>query len=351
MVRQTPVAAPMTRRALAPGKAAVPVPGVNEGVTDVPRRPRPAHARKLPPVELGPIIKSKIQPPALRATTLSRQRLVDKLTEATTHRLTLLIAEAGYGKTTLLADFAAKSGVRTLWYRLDPTDADVITWSNHIIAAVREVEPDFGEATLRLMSQLATGGPPMSAFVSSVIGELSALEPVPTLLVLDDFHSVDGKDEAIDYVRRMLKDSPPWLKVVVSTRRRPKLEVGRAAASGELAEIGTDELRFSRGETDQLFAESYGTPLDADVLENLDDRTRGWAASLQMFHGSIRGRSQAAVRALARQLSGANSPLYDFLAEEVLANLPRHLELFLLRSSIVERVTAATVVVAFRRPR
>ena len=80
------------------------------------------------------------------------------MTEATTRRLTLLIAEAGYGKTTLLADFA-RVGIRTLWYRLDPTDSDVITWANHIIAAAREFEPDFGEATLRLMSQLAAGGP------------------------------------------------------------------------------------------------------------------------------------------------------------------------------------------------
>ena len=331
----------MTRRKATPGKLDEPA---HPTQIEPPKRGRNSATAHLPPVELGPIIKSKIQPPALRASTLSRQRLIDKLTEATTHRLTLLIAEAGYGKTTLLADFARASGLRTLWYRLDPTDGDVITWANHLIAAAREVEPDFGEATLRLMSQLATGGPPTSAFVSSVLAELSGMDARQTVLVLDDFHLVDESAEAVEFVSRLTRDGPPWLRIVISSRRKPSLGLGRLTASDELAEIGTDDLRFSRDETVELFSESYGTPLDDDVLRDLDSRTKGWVASLQLFHGSIRGRSPSAVRALARQLSGASSPIYDFLAEEVLANLSPLLESFLLRSSLLDRITVALVV-------
>ena len=350
MFRQTPVAQPVNRRNASLGAAAE---SARESQVDVDtavevhKRGSSASSRQLPPVKLGPIIKSKIQPPALRASTLSRQRLIDRLADATSHRLTLLIAEAGYGKTTLLADFAAKSPARTLWYRLDPTDADVITWANHIIAAAREMEPDFGEATLRLMSQLPTGGPPRSAFVASVISELGDLQPVPTILVLDDFHAVDGKEEAMEFVQRLMRDAPPWLHLVISARRRPSLELGRLSANDELAELSTDDLRFSKDETVQLFAESYGTPLDDDVLRELDSRTRGWVASLQLFHGSIRGRPATAIRTLARQLTGASSPLYDFLAEEVLANLPKHLELFLLRASLLDRITGALTAALF----
>ena len=115
MYRQSVVAPPMSRRTAVSGQALEPQAELEFEPVKRPRGP----ARKLPPVELGPIIKSKIQPPALRASTLTRKRLIDKLTDATTRRLTLLIAEAGYGKTTLLADFAAQSGIRTLWYRLD----------------------------------------------------------------------------------------------------------------------------------------------------------------------------------------------------------------------------------------
>ncbi len=345
MFRQTPVAPRMTtrRKPLADGAAKEPA----TSDVDELELPRDLPRMKLPPVELGPIIKAKIQAPALRESTLSRERLIEQLSLATAHRLTLLIAEAGYGKTTLLADFARVSGLRTLWYRLDPADADLITWTNHIVAAARETEPNFGEATLRLLSQIATGGPPTSAFMSSVISELGDLEPVPTLLVMDDFHAVDESPEAIEFVSRLIRDSPPWLRIVVSSRRRPTLEVGRVAASGELAEISTDDLRFSLDETNRLFAESYGMPLDDDVLQDLDARTRGWVASLQLFHGSIRGRSPSAVRALARALSGANNPIYDFLAEEVLGNLSPAMELFLVRSSLLERISPHLVVALF----
>src|SRR4051794_24356397 len=143
-------------------------------------------SQALPPVELGPIIKSKIQPPALRESTLTRQRLVDRLTEATSRRLTLLIAEAGYGKTTLLADFARSTNARVMWYRLDSTDTEVIDWTNYLVAAARELDPTFGIGTLELLKEVATGGPPKSAYVSSFISELANLSASPTLLVLDD---------------------------------------------------------------------------------------------------------------------------------------------------------------------
>ena len=302
---------------------------------------------ELPPVELGPIIKAKIQPPALRASTLSRQRLIDKLAEATTHRLTLLIAEAGYGKTTLLADFAAQSGSRTLWYRLDATDADAVTWTNHLVAAVREIDQEFGDASLRLLSQMTTGGPPKNALISSVIGELGLLPPVQTVLVLDDFHEVDENEGAVDFVARLVRDAPPWFRIVVSTRRRPSIGTGRLKVADEVREIGTEDLRFSRDETLRLFAESYGTALEDDVLDHLNQRARGWAASLQLFHGSIRGRSASAVRSLTQALSGASSPIYDFLAEEVLANLTSDLEKFLVRSSILQTISTSGALALF----
>ena len=115
MFRNSPVAPPMTTRH-ASGVPARPDPLEEPPESGVAPRTAP---RALPPVELGPIIKSKIQPPALRESTLTRQRLLDRLTEATQRRLTLLIAEAGYGKTTLLADFARATNARVMWYRLD----------------------------------------------------------------------------------------------------------------------------------------------------------------------------------------------------------------------------------------
>ena len=223
----------------------------------------------------------------------------------------------------------------------------MVTWANHIVAAAREVQPEFGHATLSLMSQLAAGGPPKSAFVASLVGELGDLQPIPTLLVLDDFHAVDESEDALELVARLLRDAPPWLSLAISTRRRPNLELSRLSAAGELTEIGTDELRFSHAEIVDLFANTYATPIDEDVLRELDSRVKGWVASLQLFHESIRGRPQSAVRALVRAVSGASSPIYDFLAEEVLGNIPQPIEQLLVRASILDRVAPEQVLALF----
>ena len=301
--------------------------------------PAPA-AVDAPRPDVAPIVRSKIQPPALRPTTLSRQRLLDQLQEAVTCRVTLLVAEAGYGKTTLLADFAEHSGLRTLWYRLDANDADKVTWINHLVASCREHVADFGAATLSLMPKTAPAAALGSTIAHSFVGELAQLGNTPTLLILDDFHLVDHSDEVAALLGELIRDAPPWLHVVIVSRRRPTIELGRLAGLGELSELTTQDLRFSSIETQSLFSEKYGQPLEADVLSELDQRTKGWAASLQLFYGSIRGRPSTAVRALVRSLSGSKGPVYDFLAEEVLANAPDALSEVLMRSSLLDRIDA-----------
>ena len=297
--------------------------------------------------DISVVVRSKIQAPVLRSTTLSRGRLIDRLRDATQSRLTLLIAEAGYGKTTLLTDFAAQSGQRTLWYRLDSSDADAITWTNYLIAAAREVMPEFGKATESLLAQVPTGSPPDNVIVASLIKELADLGETPTALVLDDFHAVDESASALEFVERLARDAPAWLALVVAARRRPQLRLGRLEAMGEVTHIATDDLRFSLEETAELFREQYREPLEDEVLREVDTRTRGWAASLQLFHGSIRGKSSTAVRTLARSLTGEVSPMYDFLAEEVLGNVPPPIDELLVRASVLKPIVAGRVVALF----
>lgn len=294
-----------------------------------------------------PVIRSKIEPPSLRDSTLSRQRLIDRLTEAVTSRVTLLVAEAGYGKTTLLADFSARAGIRCLWYRLDSTDRDWITLVNYLIAAVREIEPDFGQSTSGLLTGTLTGEPPKDTVIASLLGELQQLRDAPTVLILDDFQAVDESPDATELVARLIRDAPSSMSFVLSSRSRPPLLLARLAGMGELAELSTEDLRFSITETEQLFADGYKQPLDADVLTVIDARTEGWAASLQLFYSSTHGRTSSAIRSLARSLTGASGQLYDFLAEEVLSNLPDELADFLLRSALLLRIVPDQVAAVF----
>jgi DNA-binding SARP family transcriptional activator len=169
------------------------------------------------------------------------------------------------------------------------------------------------------------------------------LESEPTVLVLDDYHVIEDSPDAADLVDRFTRDAPPWLRLVVSSRRRPEFETARLDASGDLGSLGIDDLRFTPEETADLFASAFNVRLDDDVLSVLNTRAKGWVASLQLFYGTIKARVDTDVRSIARALSGAKSPIYDFLAEEVLGGVDAQMETFLVRASLLERISPAEV--------
>ena len=301
-------------------------------------------ARHDPTVTFQPIAHAKIAPAPVREATLSRTRLLDRLAEALSCRVTLVVAEAGYGKTTLLADFTRGRAMRCLWYKLESSDRDWVTFVNYLVAAGREAHASFGSATAALLASMAANNPSKELVVSTLLAEFGALGDAPTAFIFDDYHLVDESEDVREIVTRLLKTAPDSLRFVFLSRRRPELPLARLAAQGELAEFDTDELRFSQGETEQLFTEVYRQPLEAEIVAQVDARTEGWAASLQLLHSSIRGRSPAEVRSFVRALSGAQGPLYDFLAEEVLSELPPELQRFLVRASLLERVVPSHAV-------
>ena len=314
------------------------------GLHLVPVGPGPAIAR--PVASLWPdsvndpaIARAKITPAPVREATLARERLLGWLAENIRHRLIAVVADTGYGKTTLLADFTRRAEIRCLWYRLDAADRDWVAFLNYLVAAGREYVPDFGEATLQLLQGIGTTDPPLERVLATFIAELDALGSERTVLILDDYHLVDTDPEIRTILTRLVADSPAGLSFVLLSRRRPRLAIGRLAAQGAVAELGTEELRFSPGETEQLFRDTYHLPLDEDTLTQVEARTEGWAASLQMLRSSLQGRSPEAIGRFVGTLTGAEGRLYEYLAEEVMAELEPALQRFLALTSILETVT------------
>lgn len=297
-----------------------------------------------PPEQIGlSVIRSKVQPPPVRDSTLERPRLLDWLSQHTEDRVKVIAAEAGYGKTTLLADYAQRTQTRCLWYRLETSDRDWVTFINYLIAAVREVEPSFGNATAGLLAQIAALNPTLEIVVGSLITELEGVASAPTMLILDDFHLVEDGEDVYKILGRLFEWSPLSFTFLISSRRSPELRLARLAAAGEVAQLTTDHLRFSHEETTQLFAVAYGHPLEPDLLGEVEARTEGWGASLQLVYSSIRSRPPADIRIFINSLSGAEGSLYDYLAEEVLSGLPPVLQRTLIHASLLDRVVPGLV--------
>jgi DNA-binding SARP family transcriptional activator/tetratricopeptide (TPR) repeat protein len=286
-----------------------------------------------------PIQLAKVQRPALRDETLARPRLLDWLRAKIHGRVVLILADAGYGKTTLLADFSRRTRTRTLWYRLDHDDRDWVTLLNHLVAAGREHDPSFAPDTAGLLSEISTGGPTREAVLDAFIRELPAIAGSGAVLILDDFHLVDDAQDARYIARELVARAPERVSIVFASRRPPTVPLSRLRAVGDVAELGTDDLRFDAAETAQLFTETYGRRLDPDVLQDLAVRTEGWIASLQLVQAALRDRSPAEIRRFVRSLTGADQELYDYLAEEVVGDLPEDLQRFLMESSILQVVT------------
>ncbi len=286
-----------------------------------------------------PIQPAKVQRPPLRDETLARDRLLDWLAAKIHHRVILVLADAGYGKTTLLADFSQRTRLRTLWYRLDDEDRDWISFLSHLVAAGREHDPAFAPTTGAMLSDLATGGPTREAATEVFLRELPKIAEHGAVLILDDFHLVDESPEVRIIARELVARAPERLSIVFASRQAPPIPFARMRAAGEVAEIGTDDLRFDAAETARLFSETYGRELEPDVLADVTARTEGWAASLQLVQAALRDRSPAEIRRFVRSLTGADQELYDYLAEEVVGDLPDDLQMFLMRTSILQIVS------------
>jgi LuxR family maltose regulon positive regulatory protein len=285
------------------------------------------------PVQIG-----KVQVPPLRDETLERTRLLDWLHVKIHRRVVLVTAEAGYGKTTLLADFSRRSRVRALWFRLDRGDRDWVGFLAYLVAAVRIHLPNFAPVTQSLLRETGATAPPRDTVLDTFIRELGDLPADPTALILDDVHAVDDSVDVRTILRELLARAPERLTFVLISRKVPPVPLARLRALGEVAELRTSELRFDPAETERLFRETYALALEPSVVAELSRRTEGWAASLQLVRTAIRDRTPSEIRSFVDSLNGAEGELYDYLAEEVVGELSQELQQFLMRTSLLEIV-------------
>ena len=310
------------------------------GDSEARQRPGSAHRRAAPGFDL---VKSKLRRPVLRPGTVIRSSLIDRLARDDTRPVVSVVAPAGYGKTTLLAQWAEHDGRAIAWVAPDERDNDPKVLLSYVAAALDAVQP-VGE---RVFEALAS---PASSIPGSVIprlGSALASMTIPVVLVLDDVHLLHNR-ECRDALSVLADHVPDQSRLVLIGRSEPPLRIARLRAEGRILEVGPGDLALSREEAAALLQAAELT-LDEDEVAALHERTEGWPVGLYL--AALYLREGGSVGTAAFSFRGDDRFVSEYLESEVLARISaRHRE-FLTRTAVLERMSGSLCATVLEDPR
>jgi LuxR family transcriptional regulator, maltose regulon positive regulatory protein len=280
-----------------------------------------------------PVLTTKLYVPPSRPRVVGRPRLIERLNSGVHGNLTLVSAPAGFGKTSLVSEWLSANHWCTAWLSLDEGDSDPARFMMYLIAALETAAPGVGgtvSATLELSQP-----PPIDSVLTSLLNVINARQD-RTVLVLDDYHLVDSRpvNEAVAF---LLEHMPPLMHLVITTREDPQLPLARLRARGQMTELRAADLRFTPQEAATFLNEVMGLDLAERDVATLETRTESWIAGLQLAALSIHGQDD--LPGFIEAFAGNDRYIVDYLVEEVLQRQPPHLRAFLLRTSILDRLS------------
>lgn len=280
-----------------------------------------------------PLLKTKLYLPALPLSRVIRSLLIERLDEAEKRALTIISAPAGFGKTTLLAEWIAQTSLPVAWLSLDGGDNDPYRFLSYLVSALESIHESVGTEARQIMQSLQLV--PSHIILASLMNDLGRLAE-PYALVLDDYQFITehAVHEAMSY---LLDHIPSNMHLVISTRADPPLQLGRLRAHDQMLELRTQDLRFTPQEATEFLNAIMRLDLSAMDIENLGLRTEGWVVGLKMAALSMQGREDASE--FIRAFSGSHRYVLDYLVEEVLKRQPAHIQTFLLETSILEKLS------------
>jgi LuxR family transcriptional regulator, maltose regulon positive regulatory protein len=281
------------------------------------------------------IFEAKLRPPPSRSEWVVRVRLLEELKRAAQRAVTLIAAPAGYGKTTVVAQWLASESApaNVAWISLDTSDNDPARLWTQIATALERVGCIVARDTAGFV---AAGGDDMLAVVLPKIVDAIAAFGEDTTILIDDFDMVRAAEcnEQIDF---FVKHLPANAHLVLISRADPALRLGRLRAAGQLSEIRADDLAFNLQEASTLFV-ADGVELSSEAVSELMERTEGWPAGLYLAALTLTGRADPIE--FVHHFSGSNRFIGDYLTEEVLSRQPDEVRNFILNISILDRFSA-----------
>jgi LuxR family maltose regulon positive regulatory protein len=283
-----------------------------------------------------PILATKLYIPPPRAKIVSRPRLIEQLNQGLTseHKLTIISASAGFGKTTLVSEWVAGCGRPVAWLSLDEGDNDLLRFISYLITALRSIKAGIGEGLLAAIQ--SPQPPPTESILTTLLNEITTISD-GFIFVLDDYHIIDSKsvDNALTF---LVEHLPPQMHLVIATREDPPLPLARLRVRDQLTELRAADLRFTPAEAAEFLNQMMGLNLAAEDIAALDKRTEGWIAGLQLAALSMQGRALREAASFIKSFTGSHHFVLDYLIEEVLQQQSESVQTFLLHTSILDRM-------------
>lgn len=280
------------------------------------------------------LIETKLQPPHLRDTLVERSRLLRILDAATAGKLAVVSSPAGFGKSTLLSQWAASISNgrgRVAWLSIDRLDNNLARFLKYLAAAFQRVDPLIAENAESLVDSSPVT--PAESILTSIINELSR-RSAPIYLVLDDAHLIVSNDIAA-FLNMLLAYAPSTLHIVLATRGELPLELANMKMKGQVISLSDSDLRFSLDETEDYLKNVCGLDLAISAIVALHHKTEGWPAGLQL--ASLALAHEGSKEAFIAEFSGSHRDVATFLTQDVLARQTSEIQEFLLRTSILDR--------------
>jgi LuxR family transcriptional regulator, maltose regulon positive regulatory protein len=283
-----------------------------------------------------PLIGSKIQVPQRAPTLLRRERLVGFLHSNINHKVVLISAGAGYGKTSLLIDYAHDAELPICWYTLDAGDNHVFTFIEYLIASIRRRFPDFGESVLQALRTFRGPAEDVEPFIRLLLAEIEDNISSYFAIVLDDYHEVLESEPVNALVDGLLRYLPEHCHLIIASRAIPRrLTLTRLAAREEIVGLGVRQLRFTRDEIRQILALRGMSDFPAQSLDVLTARSEGWITAILL---AAQTHWTSTIEEIVN-LSGSLDNIFAFLAQEVLAQQSEMVQEFLLGTSVLEEMS------------
>ena len=290
-------------------------------------------------------LKTKLLPPRLGRLVLPRTRLIEQLRGFLDRPATIICADAGCGKTTLVTDFIRSSGRKFVWYQIDRSDLDLAVFFGYLIYGIRTVYPDFGDVVLGLISEAENLSSKTDQLVDSLVNEISEQVDEKIIVVLDDYHHIDSSQPIAAAMDRLIQYAPDVLHIAITTRSMPNLSVTRLRSKGMIGTLGRQELSFTQEEVRQLFEQTAGHSLGDELINQFYERTKGWATGVQLIVQAVehlpQSNRQMGQTGFLEVLKRSEDEVFDYFAEEVLQYENPETQDALLKLSLFRRIDHA----------